>query len=47
MDREYLAEICNARDVLCGFCEVNECEKCIVTNLIDDAFNECDDEEDN
>ena len=40
MDREYLAKLCEARDTLCGFCEVDECEKCIVTHLIDDAYNE-------
>lgn len=42
MDRYDLAELCDARDKLCGFCEANECEKCIVTRLIDDAFSECD-----
>ena len=41
MTRDELAALCNARDTLCGFCEVSECEKCIVTHLIDDAFNEC------
>ena len=46
MDREYLAELCDARDKLCGFCEANECEKCIITKLIDDAFNELNEEED-
>lgn len=48
MDREYLARLCNARDTLCGFCEADECDKCIVTQLIDDAYNEMldDDEED-
>lgn len=45
MDRTYLAELCDARDKLCGFCEANECEKCIVTQLIDDAFNELDEDE--
>lgn len=40
MDREYLAKLCEARDTLCGFCEVDECEKCIVTHLINDAYNE-------
>lgn len=40
MNKEYLGELCNARDCLCGFCEVQECEKCIVSNLINDAFNE-------
>lgn len=39
--REYLAELCDARDKICGFCEANQCEKCIVTNLINDAFAEC------
>lgn len=44
MDRGYLAELCDARDKLCGFCEANECERCIVTALIDDAFNELDED---
>lgn len=45
MDREYLAKLCDARDTICSFCEVNECEKCIVTHLIDDAHNELPDDE--
>lgn len=45
MDGEYLAKLCDARDTLCGFCEADECEKCIVTRLIDDAYNELDDED--
>lgn len=45
MTRTELAELCDARDKLCGYCEANECEKCIVTTLIDDAFNECEEEE--
>lgn len=48
MDREYLSELCDARNALCEFCEVDECVKCIVTHLINDAFNEleeCDDED--
>lgn len=45
MDRDYLAELCNAQDVLCGYCEADECEKCIVTHLIDDAHNELPDED--
>jgi hypothetical protein len=45
MDRDYLAQLCDARDTLCGFCEVLECDKCIVTHLIDDAYNELSDEE--
>ena len=46
MDRVELAELCDARDKLCGFCEADECEKCIVTRLIDDACAECDDYDD-
>ena len=45
MDRDYLSKLCDARDELCGYCEVNECEKCIVTCLIDDTFAEMGDEE--
>lgn len=44
MDKEYLAKLCAARDCLCGFCEVLECEKCIVAHLIDDAYNEYEEE---
>lgn len=40
MDKYDLAVLCDARDKLCGFCEAGECEKCIVTRLIDDAFAE-------
>lgn len=40
-----LAALCEARDMLCGYCEADECEKCIVTNLIDDAYNELEDDE--
>lgn len=46
MDKEYLAKLCDARDTLCGFCEVDECEKCIVTYLINDAYNEMPDDDD-
>ncbi len=45
IDREYLAKLCDARDTLCEFCEADECEKCIVAHLIDDAYNELGDEE--
>ncbi len=41
MDREELAELLDARDKLCAFCENNNCEKCQITMLIDDAYNEC------
>lgn len=46
MTKEELAKLCEARDVLCGYCEANECDKCIVTSLIDDAFAELEDEQD-
>lgn len=36
-----LAELLDARDKLCAFCENDNCEKCQVTMLIDDAYNEC------
>lgn len=40
-----LDALCKARDTLCNYCEVDECEKCIVTNLIDDAYSELEDDE--
>ena len=45
MDKEQYAAICQARGVLCNFCEADECEKCIVTRLVDDAANEYEEEE--
>lgn len=39
-NQEKLSEICHARDVLCQFCENDECEKCQVTILVNDAYNE-------
>lgn len=36
--RKYLADQCDARDKFYGFCEANQCEKCIVANLINDAL---------
>lgn len=41
IDLDELARICDARDVLCKFCECDECEKCRVQVLVDDAFAEC------
>jgi hypothetical protein len=40
-----LAVLCKARDTLCNYCEADKCEKCIVTNLIDDAYSELEDDE--
>lgn len=37
---EQLNEICDAANILCDFCESDECEKCIVNRLINDAYNE-------
>lgn len=45
MTREELAVLCDARDKLCNFCENDACENCQVTHLIDDAYGECEDEE--
>lgn len=45
MSREELAVILDARDKLCGFCENDACEKCQVTLLVNDAFNECEETE--
>lgn len=45
MDKEYLAKLCDARDTVCGFCEADECEKCIVSHLIDDAYNKMPDDD--
>lgn len=39
-----LATLCDARDKLCSFCENTEdCSKCQVTRLIDDAYACCPD----
>lgn len=42
MSREELAVLLDARDKLCKFCENDECERCQLTLLIDDAYTECD-----
>ena len=39
---EELAEICNARDVICKACGCIEyCDHCHVTAVVDDACNDC------
>lgn len=44
MSREDLAVLLDARDKLCGFCEnYDHCEKCQVTVLVNDAYAECED----
>lgn len=40
MDQEYLTRLCAARDILCGFCEADECDQCMVSHLINDAYGE-------
>ena len=42
MSREELAVLLDARDKLCAFCENDECEKCQITLLVNDAYAECD-----
>ena len=45
--REYYEKLSNARYTLCGYCEADLCEKCIVTSLMDSAESELPDDEDN
>lgn len=49
MSEEKLNNLCNARNVLCEFCEnYDACGTCQVTLLIDQAYVECDkNDEDN
>lgn len=44
--KDKLNELCDAQAKLCSFCEVDECEHCIVNHLINDAYNECPEAED-
>ena len=43
MSKDELAILLDARDKLCGFCENDECDKCQVTILMNDAYCECED----
>ena len=45
MDRDYLARLCDARDVLCGYCKSGDCFMCTVHHLVADAFSEMNDVE--
>lgn len=40
ISRNQLEELAGARTTLCNFCEADECDKCIVTNLINKAYSE-------
>lgn len=46
MTKNELAVLLNARDKLCNFCNNDNCEKCQITLLINDAYNECEELED-
>lgn len=46
MDKEYFTKLCAARDILCDFCEADECDQCMVSHLINDAYDELPGEED-
>lgn len=45
MTIEQYNEISEAADVLCNFCENDECEKCQVTLLVEQAYTETDNSE--
>ena len=45
MDRDDLAKICDARDTICDYCGGNNCDECVVTDLINRAFEEVEDDE--
>ena len=40
MTKELYEQIIEAGETLCGYCENDECDKCIITMLIDDATRE-------
>lgn len=41
VSKEELAELCDARDKLCGYCGEHEgCELCDVYRIVSDAFDE-------
>lgn len=43
IDSGELAKIFDARDTLCDFCGGSNCGNCVVTNLVNDAANSCED----
>ena len=46
MTKNELAVILDARDKLCGFCENYDfCPHCQVTLLVDQAYSECEEED--
>lgn len=43
ISREELAKICDAKDTICQFCgSIEYCDACHVTNLVNEAFANCD-----
>lgn len=47
MSREELTALCEARDEICSCCKVESCEKCIVDQLVSEAFKEISKSEEN
>ena len=40
IDQDKLAKLCEAKEVLCELCNKNICEKCQVSQITNDSFNE-------
>lgn len=40
MDERYYKEIFDAAQVLCNFCCCVDCDKCMVNQLVSDAYDE-------
>ena len=47
MSKEELIALCEARDEICSCCRVENCEKCIVDQLVSEAFKEVSESEEN
>ena len=47
MTREKHSRLENAGKMLCGYCESSDCEHCQVTRLLDDAYVELSEHEEN
>ena len=46
MDTNDLSRLCDARDTICKYCGKTDCEECIVTKLISNAFNDLEEDGD-
>lgn len=40
IDKQTYDDLMDAKNKLCNYCEADECERCIVTQLADDAHAE-------